>query len=129
MLQREATVLRRERTNTPMQALVTLNDPQYVEAARNLAELAIESDAANMQKRLDYISQRLLSRSFEKDEVEVITCSLDKLRLTTEDRPHEAKSLLTVGESKPNEKIDAVEFAAWTMLVNQLMNLDEVLNK
>src|SRR5439155_24669738 len=61
---REFCTVRRERTNTPLQALVTLNDPQFVEAARHLAELALTDGGARVQQRLDFLSRRLLARPF-----------------------------------------------------------------
>jgi mono/diheme cytochrome c family protein len=125
---RETCAVRRERTNTPLQALVTLNDPQFVEAARNLAQKAIQSDASE-DSRIDFIAKRLLSRSFDADESKIVRDSLAALRSDFEGRADDAKQLVAFGESKAAETVDVRELAAWTMLVNELMNLDEVLNK
>ena len=125
---RETCTVKRERTNTPLQALVTLNDPQFVEAARVLAAatiLADESDAA----RLDRISAKLMGRKFAPAETRVITESLVGLRDYYAKNPGEAKKLRTVGASPVAEKLAPGELAAWTMLCNELMNLDEVLCK
>src|SRR5438034_5277119 len=59
---RETCVVRRERTNTPLQALVTLNDVQFVESARALAERALKEGGAKVDDRIDYLARRLLSR-------------------------------------------------------------------
>lgn len=126
---REVCVVRRERTNTPLQALVTLNDPQFVEAARHLATRAIESAGDRFEARLDWIGARLLARSFRPEEVAIIRQSLDKLKAHYEAHPEDAAELLSVGESPVVGAIPTTELAAWTMVCNQLMNLDEVLNK
>ena len=63
------------------------------------------------------------------EELGVVRASLDKLLVHYRGNLEDAKKLITVGESKPDEKLDAVTLAAWTMLANELMNLDEVLNK
>jgi hypothetical protein len=126
---RETCAVRRERTNTPLQALLTLNDEQYVEAARHLAQRAIKEGGDGFEPRLKILSMRLLAREFRPEEVSVIRGSLDDLVAHYKAHPDDAKKLLAVGESKADGSIDPVQFAGWTMLANQLMNLDEVLNK
>jgi hypothetical protein len=125
---REQCTVRRERTNTPLQALVTMNDPQFVEAARVLAQAAMKS-AKEFDGRLDFMSRRLTARSFRPEEAAVVRQAYDDLLAHYKATPADATKLLTVGESKRDEALDASEHAAWTMLANQLMNLDEVLNK
>jgi len=125
---RETCTVKRERTNTPLQALVTLNDIQFVEAARFLAEKAIGS-SANEDARIDYIAKRLVARPFRTDELTIVKESLAALMAGYKAKPLEAKKLLAVGDTKVTETIDPATFAAWTMLCNQLMNLDEFLNK
>jgi hypothetical protein len=125
---RETCTVRRERTNTPIQALLTLNDVQFVEAARVLAEKAVTS-AAGEDERIDFIAKRLLARSFKPEELRIVKASLRELLAHYKDAPADAKKLIAFGESKPDPKLDPAELAGWTMLVNQLLNLDEVLNK
>jgi hypothetical protein len=125
---RETCTVRRERTNTPLQALVTLNDPQFVEAARHLATRAIRS-SDQVAGRIDFMAQRLLARSFRDEERAVVEASLHDLLRHYQQHVDEAKKLITVGESKPDDQIDPAILAAWTMVANELMNLDEVLNK
>jgi hypothetical protein len=122
---RETCAVRRERTNTPLQALVTLNDPQFVEAARNLAQLSLKAKG----NQLDFLAQRLLSRSLRAEEVPLVQATLNDLLAHYKAHGDEAKKLIAVGESKPNQNLDVPTLAAWTMLANQLLNLDEVLNK
>lgn len=126
---REYCVVRRERTNTPLQALVTLNDEQFVEAARALAQRAILSAGPETDARLKFISTSLLCREFSSREQEIVQASLANLLKHYEAHPDDAALLIKVGESKPDPSIPVSEFAAWTMLTNQLMNMDEVLNK
>jgi hypothetical protein len=125
---RETCTVRRERTNTPLQALVTLNDVQFVEAARKLAERTL-ADSSDRTERLQKLAVRLLSRPFEPAELSVVQKSLDDLLAVYKAKPDEAKKVIAFGESKPDPKRDPVELAAWTMLGNQLLNLDEVLTK
>jgi hypothetical protein len=126
---RETCTVRRERTNTPLQALVTLNDPQFVEAARVLAEKTLEEGLATNEKRADYIALRLLARPLRSEEQKVVQRMLAELLTHYKENAAETKKLLGVGERKPNASLDAGTLAAWTMLTNALMNLDEVLNK
>jgi mono/diheme cytochrome c family protein len=125
---REQCLVRRERTNTPLQALVTLNDEQFVEAARHLAQSALLAKA-DTNDRIEYLAQRLISRSFRPEELAIITGSLADLTQQYKDQPEAAKQLIVYGESKADPSLDPQTLAAWTMLVNELMNLDEVLNK
>jgi hypothetical protein len=126
---REVCTVRRERTNTPLQALAALNDPQLVEAARRLAERTLKEPAATPAARIERMAKRLLARGLRPDEAKIAEDSLGDLLAFYATRPDEAKQLLAVGESKPNAALDPAQLAGWTMLANQLMNLDEVLNK
>jgi hypothetical protein len=126
---RETCTVRRERTNTPLQALVTLNDPQFVEAARHLAQTALKEGGDQTDTRIDFIARRLLARPLIDVERKLVGELADGLAAHYRSQPEEAKKLIAVGESKADDKIDAAELATWTMVVNQMMNLDEVLNK
>jgi len=126
---REYCVVRRERTNTPLQALVTLNDEQFVEAARVLAERALTEGGQSVDQRIDFLSRSLMSRTLRPEERKIVVSLLDDLLAHYRSAPADAKKLLAVGESKAPANIDASTLAGWTMLTNSLMNLDEVLNK
>ena len=126
---REVSCVRRERTNTPLQALVTMNDPQFVEAARNLAQLALACGCNDDAKTMEFIARRVLSRPLTDAEKPIVQASVKDLLTFYKSKPDDAKALLTVGESKADAKLDPAQLAAWTMVCNQIMNLDEVLNK
>jgi hypothetical protein len=126
---RETCTVRRERTNTPLQALVTLNDPQFVEAARVLAQRVLKEGGDRDAGRLDALAKRLLARPLRPEEAKVVGGVLADLLAHYKAQPADAKKLLTVGEAKADASLDAPTLAAWTMLANQMMNLDEVLNK
>lgn len=126
---RESCVARRERTNTPLQALVTLNDPQFVEAARFLAQRTLKEGGADDAARLDYVTQRILARSLRANELPVVLDSLQAIRTHYAANAEDAKKLIAVGESKADPAANVTELATWTMIVNELLNLDEVLNK
>jgi hypothetical protein len=126
---REVCSVRRERTDTPLQALVTLNDPQFVEAARALAQAALQSGCQETDERIDFVARRLLARSLRTTEKAVVIQSLDRLLRYYQAHVEDAHKLLHVGESPADTSLDPATHAAWTMLVNELMNLDEFLNK
>ncbi|HEY2587873.1 MAG TPA: DUF1553 domain-containing protein [Tepidisphaeraceae bacterium] len=126
---RETCTIKRERTDTPLQALVAMNDPQWVEAARALATRALRDVPSDTDKRLDFITDRVLARTFDPREREICKRSLRNFTLTYEQQPEEATKLIATGESKPDASLPAAELASWTMLASQIMNLDEALNK
>lgn len=126
---REVCTVRRERTNTPLQALVTLNDIQFVEAARNLAQHALEKGGATTESRADFIARRLLARPLTAEEQAVIQKSLANLDGYYKSHAADAAKLIAVGDSKADPAVNPQKLAAWTMLTNQMMNMDEVLNK
>ena len=126
---RENCTVKRERTNTPLQALNTLNDIQFIEAARVLAQHVLKEGGPTPISRLTYLSQRVLSRPFTDDEQVILIASLINLMRDYEAAPEEAKKLITTGATQPADGIAAPELAAWTLIANQVLNLDETLNK
>lgn len=125
---REVCTVRRERTNTPLQALVTLNDPQFVEAARALAQTAITNEQ-NDQAILESISRQVLSRSFSPEEQAILLADKEEFLRHYNSHSSEAAALTAVGETPTKSEIDPPLLAAWTMVCNQILNLDETLNK
>jgi hypothetical protein len=125
---RENCTVRRERTNTPLQALVTMNDVQFVEAAKELAERSMQT-AADLNGQLDYIATRLLARPLSHKERTIATNSYAQFRSYYAKHENEAAKLLGAGERKPDPALPRQDYAAMTMLTNELLNLDEVLSK
>ena len=126
---REVSCVRRDRTNTPLQALVTMNDPQFIEAARNLAQHTLENVKGDDAAKFTAIAEHVLCRPLKAQETPILTASLADLRQFYSSKEADAEALLKVGESKTDTNLPKPELAAWTMLCNELMNLDEVLNK
>lgn len=126
---RETCTVRRERTDTPLQALVTLNDPQFVEAARHLAQRTLASGGPTEPERMDFMAEQLIARPLSAKEQKVVAAGLKELLAHYRQAPQDAEALIKVGESKADASVDRPTLAAYTMVANELMNLDEVLNK
>ena len=126
---RETCTVRRERTDTPLQALVTMNDPQFVEAARNLAQHALLASRQDLDHQFDVIATRLLARPFGPRERDIAKHAYQDYLAYYDSHTEEAKKLLAVGESKLEDNLLTPQFAALTMVANQVMNLDEVFSK
>ncbi len=126
---REFCMVRRLTTNTPLQALVLMNDPTYVEAARKLAERLLTEVAATPEDRIRYAYRLLLARTATNTEVQVLRdiyrAQLERYRKD----PEAAGKLTSVGESPRNERLDVAEHAAWSSVAGVLLNLDEVITK
>jgi hypothetical protein len=125
---REGFCVRRDRTNTPLQALALMNDPQFVEASRELAAHAIGS-SADTDARIDFITLRLLSRVLDEDERKVVRDSLDAMLETYRAKPEDAGKLISTGAKPPPRDIDPAELAAWTLVASQILNLDETITR
>jgi hypothetical protein len=126
---REVCVVRRERTNTPMQALVTMNDPQFVEAARVLAQNAMLASSGNLNGAIDFMSMRVLARPFAPAERTIVLRAYEDFVAHYRANVPAATQLLRVGESPADPSLPAAELAALTMVGNQIFSLDEALNK
>jgi hypothetical protein len=126
---REKCTARRALTNTPLQALVLMNDPTYVEASRALAQRTLLEGGTDLDKRLSYAFRLATSRKPSGKETGVLRTLLEqRLASFGADRPAALK-LLSVGESPRDPKLDPVELAAWTTVASVIFNLDETVNK
>ncbi len=125
---REVFCVGRDLTNTPLQAFVTLNDPQFVEACRRLAETALKT-ASDFDSRLDHITTQLLSRPFTAEERATVRRTLDQTLPEFRANSDAAKTFIATGETQPNPDLDPADLAAWTLIASQILNLDEALNK
>ncbi len=121
-------VVRRQNTATPLQSFVLMNDPQFVEAARVLAEQLVD-DLDEVEDRVRVACRKLLARNPRADELNALTAlyhlSLDKFK----EQPNGAREILEVGEYAKRSNLDSIEVAATTIVVSTLMNHDEFVMK
>lgn len=125
---REIACPRRARADTPLQALATMNDPQFVEASRKLAERTLH-EAHDASARLSRIAELTLSRPLDPAEQGIIERDRVSYAHEFQAQPKAARDLLTVGESSSDPALDPVELAQWTMVSSEFLNLDEFLNQ
>jgi hypothetical protein len=125
---REACTVRRERTNTPLQALLMMNEQLFVEASRALAQRTLKEPGDN-DARLRQVFRRVTARLPDALEMEVLQSALQENRKRYQADPQAAQQLIRVGESRPDPSLRPQELAAWTMVANLLLNLDEVINR
>lgn len=126
--EREYCQISRSRTNTPLQAFVMLHDPQFVEAARHLAErmlAAAERDTDRIREGF----QRCHTRPPTEQELSVLLAELDARREQYKSDPESAKQLLAVGESEVLSSLPKPDLAAWTSVARVMMNLSEFVTK
>jgi len=116
------------RTNTPLQALAVMNDVQFVEAARVLAEHSLKS-SPDRKQQLEFAFRRLLGRSPQPEEIAVLTLSFDRQQTQYRESPAEAELLLKQGASARDASLNAIDHAALTGVCLVLLNLDETLTR
>ncbi|HVL11311.1 MAG TPA: PSD1 and planctomycete cytochrome C domain-containing protein [Gemmata sp.] len=119
----------RDRTNTPLQALQLMNDVQHFEAARALAERILAEGGKTTEERLAFLYRTVLSRRPDADEVRLLSTALDRQRAIFDRDPQAAKAVVRAGESKPRGVAPEPETAAWTLVCNLVLNLDETLTR
>jgi hypothetical protein len=125
---RQTCAVKTARTNTPLHALVTLNDITYVEAARALAQRVMQTEN-EMEKRIVKAFRLCATRRPQQTEINVLANRLKKLQQQYSDDAEATADLLKVGESPRDEKLDAVQHAAFTNLCLLILNLDETLSR
>jgi hypothetical protein len=126
---RESCTVRRERTNTPLQALLLMNEPQYVEASRALGERGLKQSAMTDEERIEYLFRLVIARRPTETERAALLAELADLRMHYQSNPEAAQKLVRIGETRPMESMDPAELAAWTLIGNTLLNLDEAVTK
>jgi hypothetical protein len=122
---REQVCTVRERSNTPLQALQLMNDVQHFEAARALAERVLAEGSSSDEDRITFLYRTVLSRRPDAEEMKLVTVSLAKQRELYKSDPAAASEAIHVGESQRKGVASPEETAAWTMLANLVLNLDE----
>ena len=126
---RETCTVRRARTNTPLQALILLNDPTYVEASRKFAERILQEGGATLDERLTFAFRHVVARAPTERERKLLRQLVEEQLADYRRRTDKAEALLKVGESPREAKFDPSELAAWTIFASTLLNLDEALTK
>ena len=126
---RDVVCSRRQRTDTPLQALITMNDVQWVEAARALAQRVIHEAGPDTKQRVKRMSEILLSHEASAPMTAALENSLQQMQQHYAQDRKAAHSLVAVGEKKHDASIPEAELAAWTMVASEMLNLDETLNK
>lgn len=126
---REVCTARRARTNTPLQSLVLLNDPTYVECARLLAQNMIREGSSSTSDRIDAGFQRAVARHASAEEQLILSQVLEITQQRFSANSSNAQAFNMIGATAPDASIDPVELASWTILANTLLNLDETISK
>ena len=126
---RESCSTRRERTNTPLQALLLMNEQQYLVTARCLAERTLLETGTSSRERIEWAFERATLRVPTDQEIEELTIAYEHFREAYSGNVTEAKRLISLGEKSPDASLDSVELAIWTMMSSVLLNLDEVVTK
>ena len=126
---RETCTLRRQRTNTPLQALALLNDTQFVEAARVLAQRVLSDAPASDRAGITIAFRRAVAREPSDSETQSLLRLLSAERIRFQQEIAAADALLAVGEHAVPSELNRPELAAWTVLANVLLNLDETLSR
>ncbi len=126
---REECTAVRTRSNTPLQSLVLLNDPTYVEAARVLAARMMKEGGSDAEGRIDWAYRRVLSRPAKSEETKLLAELLAKHRSEYAADKAAAKQLLGVGDTKLPSDLDPVELAAWTSVARVVLNLHETITR
>jgi hypothetical protein len=125
---RESCVVQRSRTNTPTQALVTLNETGFFEAARALAERVMKAKQGDAA-RIDYAFRLATGRSPSAQEKDVLVRLLADQRSAYKAKPDDALKALSIGESSRDKSLDPADHAAWMIVCNLILNLDETLTQ
>lgn len=126
---REECTVQRPRSNTPLAALALLNDPTYIEAAREFATRILSSESADDEARLNQAYLLALSRSPDSDEKQVLSQILNENREIYRNDTKAAAKLLNVGLKPSDDAIEVAELAAWTQVARVIFNLDEFITR
>jgi hypothetical protein len=126
---REFCTVTRSKTNTPLQALALMHDPQYVEAGRHLAKRIIKEGGASNAERITYGFRLVTGRSPSAAELATLSRFLGEEKARFAANSAAAESALAVGLSARDTSLDAIEHALWLTMARLLLNLDEVINK
>ena len=124
-MSREVCTAKRDATATPLQSLVLLNDPQFIEASRVLGEKLLKQFPKDEAARTREAFRALTGRAPDKAEAKILSKMFSEQREHFKFHAEDASKLLAIGESKPDKSLPADEFAAMTTVVSAIMNFDE----
>jgi len=126
---REVCTVQENRTDTPLQALDLMDDEQFVEASRKLAERAMHEGGKTADQRIDYLYRLVLARPPKPAENKIVLDTLEHFEQRYRKDPESAKALLTHGDSSSDQKLGAPDLAAYTSVASLLLNMDETITK
>lgn len=126
---RDLCTIKRQETNTPLQALVLMNDPQLIEAARLLAQTAIDKGGENLEERISFMFLKSTSREPTDEEIQVLKQLYKEELALFEKEEDGAQKYLSVGDLTFDSNLNPKELAAYAMLANTIFNLDESINR
>ena len=122
-----ACTVKRQKTSTPLQALILMNDPQYMEAARFLAERMMREGGPTPSNRITFAYKALITRAPRPDEITLLTQMYQQSLTNLKKNPDRAAKLLTTGEKKPDKSLNQTELAANTLIASTLLNFEETI--
>ncbi|MDA1272908.1 MAG: PSD1 and planctomycete cytochrome C domain-containing protein [Verrucomicrobia bacterium] len=126
---RETCIVQRDRTSTPLQALILMNDPTYVEAARKLANRMMTDGGSSPEDRIRFAFRLATSRFPSQLEIDLLKNLYQQQFKRFQEHPEAAEQYLSVGESSRNPSLDPASHAAWTSVASMILNLDETITK
>jgi hypothetical protein len=124
---RETCIVRTDETMTPLQALALMNNITFVEASRHLAELALKEEGISPRQRIARAFRMVTSRAPRPEDLDVMMVDFDLYQRDFEENPQAAKRLLAIGAKRSDPNLDVGELAAYTLIANTLLNLDEAI--
>ncbi|MDN5204801.1 PSD1 and planctomycete cytochrome C domain-containing protein [Fulvivirgaceae bacterium BMA10] len=127
--ERNVCTVKRQSTSTPLQALVLLNDPQYTEASRVLAERVVKEGGNSIEDKIQYAFRTTTARYANEDELAILKEVFDREYQGFNEDKESAEQLLLIGEHIFDNKLDPAETAAYTVVVNTIFNLSETITK
>lgn len=125
---RDLCTVKRQQTSTPLQALVLLNDPQFIEASRSLAEEALSS-RNDVTERITFMFRKATSRSPSEEELEILKDYFEEEKKGFTTEPERADAYLAIGRSEVSASLDKVELAAYAIVAHAILNLDEAITR
>jgi hypothetical protein len=128
-VRREICTVKRERTSTPLQAIVLLNDPQRVEASRVLAARELAAHAGDISQVISIVFRRLTSREPRPDELQILTNLYEHQCEHYQAQPDQSRALFSIGKASLPDGIDPAQLAALTIVTSTIMNTDACLTK